>query len=295
MSLDTPPVKLMPLRYTGTCRRCGTTIQAGQTATYDRTARAVECIQCPASSASAPELTAPGDGGHRRAGQAADVAGPPNPGTPGASAWREYERRVARREQRVRTDHPRLGSFLLTVSDEPSTTTSWAKGAPGEETVGAHLDALAELGVRSLHDRRIPGSRANIDHIAISAGGVRVVDAKRYKGRRPHLRVTSGFLSRRVETLIVGTRDCTRLLDGMDKQLDVVRTALGEFADEVPVTGVLCFVDADWPLFGGSFTARGIHVLWPKKLEALIVPVGALDQQGIDALARLLSEQLAPA
>ncbi len=34
-----------------------------------------------------------------------------------------------------------------------------------------------------LHDRRIPGSRANIDHIAIATSGVWVIDAKRYKGK----------------------------------------------------------------------------------------------------------------
>jgi hypothetical protein len=35
--------------------------------------------------------------------------------------------------------------------------------------------------VAVLHDRRIPGSRANIDHIAIAATGVWVIDSKRYK------------------------------------------------------------------------------------------------------------------
>ena len=295
MSLDTPPVKRMRLRYTGTCRSCGATIEAGQVATYDRADRAVECLQCPPAAPSVPELAAPGDGRHRRPGQTGDVAGIPDPGTPGASAWREHDRRVAKRDQRVRAAHPHLGGFLLAVSDEPSTTTSWAKGAPGEEKVGAHLDALAKQGVRALHDRRVPGSLANIDHIAISAGGVWVIDAKRYKNKRPHLKVTGGFLFPRVETLVVDPRDCTKLLDGMDRQLAVVRTALGEFADAVPVTGVLCFVDADWPLFGGSFTVRGIPVVWPKKLQDLVASGRGLDQDGIDALARLLAAQLLPA
>ena len=29
---------------------------------------------------------------------------------------------------------------------------------------------------------------------------------------------------------------------------------------------MLCFVDADWPLIGGSFTVRGVDVVWPMKL-----------------------------
>jgi hypothetical protein len=38
----------------------------------------------------------------------------------------------------------------------------------------------------------------------------------------------------------------------------------------VPVTGALCFVDADWPLIGGAFATRGIHVLWPKRLARML-------------------------
>jgi hypothetical protein len=27
----------------------------------------------------------------------------------------------------------------------------------------------------------------------------------------------------------------------------------------------LCFVEADWPLFGGWFVTAGVEVLWPRK------------------------------
>jgi hypothetical protein len=66
-----------------------------------------------------------------------------------------------------------------------------------------------------------------------------------------------------VEKLIVGTRDCTRVVDGVVKQIDIVSDLL---CDSLPVHGVLCFVEADWPLIGGSFTTRAVEVLWPKKL-----------------------------
>lgn len=49
---------------------------------------------------------------------------------------------------------------------------------------------------------------------------------------------------------------------------------------DVPVFGVLCFVGAEWPLLGGSFSVRGVEVLWPKKLESVISrngPLGELD------------------
>lgn len=52
----------------------------------------------------------------------------------------------------------------------------------------------------------------------------------------------------------------------MLKQIDLVREVVGE----VPVTGSLCFVEADWPLVGGAFTTREVHVLWPKRLAKLL-------------------------
>src|SRR5690606_5722857 len=84
-------------------------------------------------------------------------------------------------------------------------------GALGEERLGAMLDGLASDRLAVLHDRGLPGSRANIDHIVVAPGGVWVVDAKRYKNRRPHLRTEGGLIRPRVEKLYVGSRSCTRL------------------------------------------------------------------------------------
>lgn len=78
-------------------------------------------------------------------------------------------------------------------------------------------DRLNELGsdrIRVLHDRRIPGTRANIDHLAVTPTGVYVIDAKKYAGQ-PHLKIEGGFLRPRVEKLLVGTRDCTKVVDGV--------------------------------------------------------------------------------
>ena len=111
-----------------------------------------------------------------------------------------------------------------------------------------------------LHDRRIPRTRANIDHIAVAPSGVYVIDAKRYKGR-PDLRIQGGILRPRTTTLVVGGRDCTKLLDGMHKQVDLVRGALEESHPDVRVRGMLCFVDADWPLIGGAFSIDDVDVL----------------------------------
>jgi len=70
----------------------------------------------------------------------------------------------------------------------------WARGAAGEERVAAILAKHLHASVVVLHDRRIPGTRANIDHIAVAPSGVWVIDAERYKGK---LAVTRPRLARR--------------------------------------------------------------------------------------------------
>jgi hypothetical protein len=163
--------------------------------------------------------------------------------------------------------------------------------AAGEERLGGILDSLADRGVRVLHDRRIPRSRANIDHIAVGAAGVFVIDAKRYKGR-PSLRVEGGILRPRTETLMVGGRRSNNLIDGMHKQLAVVQGVIGR---EVPITGMVVFLGADWPLIGGAFVTQQVKVLWPKKAAETITQPGTLDAAQIDALHRALADVLKPA
>ena len=77
-----------------------------------------------------------------------------------------------------------------------------------------------------------------------------------------------------MESLRVGGRDGTKLVDGVKSQADRVREALAD--DTIPITGVLCFLEADWPLLGGSFT---VHVVWPRLLikRMMEAPVVAFD------------------
>lgn len=140
---------------------------------------------------------------------------PSDLGRAGGSARREYERRRARDEQRTREWWGPLGGIAVRLTPERASTASWYRGALGEERLGAMLDGLASDRLAVLHDRGVPRSRANIDHIVVAPGGVWVVDAKRYKNRRPHLRTEGGLIRPRVEKLYVGSRSCTRLVDGV--------------------------------------------------------------------------------
>ena len=132
-----------------------------------------------------------------------DVSEAVDTGSPGASARREFERRKAKREAQTRTKHPKLGGLIVALSDDPQSTKAWDTGALGEERLGNRLNELASDSLRVLHDRRIPGSKANIDHIAVAPTGVYVIDAKKYSCR-PRLKIEGG-LRPRVEKLLVGS------------------------------------------------------------------------------------------
>ena len=269
-----PDEKRMRLRYAGTCRVCGVELPATADAIYERSSKTIRCVTHDRSADESPASV-----------ESVET------GTPGASARREFERRKANREERTRTKHPTLGGLILALGDDPQSTKAWDTGAVGEERLGNRLNEFASESLGVLHDRRIPGSRANIDHLAVTPTGVYVVDAKKYKGR-PHLKIEGGLLRPRVEKLLVGSRDCTKVVDGVLKQVDVVRGIIG---DDLPIHGVLCFVEAGWPLIGGSFTIRGVEALWPKKLYPKIRAPGPLQSETVAEIHRRLASSLPPA
>jgi hypothetical protein len=106
---------------------------------------------------------------------------------------------------------------------------NWATGARGEQLLAAAL-ARECPSVLMLHDRRIPNSRANIDHIAVTATGVYVIDAKRYRGA---IGVVTPLFG--ASKLKIDGRDQTKLVDGLIKQIAVVQDALADVAPKVVV------------------------------------------------------------
>jgi hypothetical protein len=294
--------KTLPLRYAGHCAKCEIELPAGTTAVYDRDTKSVTCLACLAQQIpSRPQTTGPVlPESFDDAERALVVLGPEQSevfaGVPGASAQREYERRKNKRETRIREAHPRMGGLILALSDDPQSTKAWATGVQGEERLGRQLDGLVGDGVHVLHDRRIPSTKANIDHIVVCASGVFVIDAKKYQGQRPSLRIEGGWIRARTETLIVGSRNGTKLVDGVHKQVTLVRAALdANGLSEVPVGGMLCFVEADWPLIGGDFMIAGLNVLWPKKVASHIVKPGLVDGDTAKQVHHALASSFPPA
>lgn len=181
-------------------------------------------------------------------------------GIAGGSAAREHERRRIAREARVRAEHPLTGGLRLAVGAAPQHEDAWRRGAEGEVLVAASLAAAGD-GVALLHDRRMPRSHANIDHLAIAASGVWVIDAKNLRGK---VSIEKSFRKR--PKLMIGGRDRTSLVDGLDRQVAAVRRTMSEIDPAVPVHGALCFVEADLPLLR-TLTFEGYPLLWRKGMR----------------------------
>jgi hypothetical protein len=275
---------LMTLKYAGRCALCGAAVPVRTRAYYDRVAGTVICRPCgdPVTAGSAP--TDPVQGIPRQR-----VAS----GTAGGSAQREYERRSARRDERIRGEHRFLGRAILALTEEPQSTRAWATGARGEQIVAHWLDQLTPDGARVLHDRRIPRTRANIDHLVVCRAGVFVIDAKYYRGRQVRLETEGGWGRPRRQKLVVAGRDQTALIEKkMQFQLQRVRAALAaRDGAGVPVTGMLCFVEAQWPL-GSPLVIDDVHVLGPEKIWAYVHRSYRLDQAAVEHWHRVLAASL---
>jgi hypothetical protein len=216
-------------------------------------------------------------------------------GTPGASARRRFEQLRAARDQRLRERFGRLGGVAVAVTSEPQSISAWERGSRGERRLGKYLESLDDgRSVILLHDRRIPGTQANIDHIAITRSGeIWVIDAKRYAGQAR--RVNKGRRWRRDVRLVVGSRDCTQLVQAMEKQADAVRSALGAaLASEfgVVVQPALCFVDPDRSLLSAPFEINGVWICWRRALGRRLRRRGAMEPAQLLVLARRLVSAL---
>jgi hypothetical protein len=137
----------------------------------------------------------------------------------------------------------------------------------GEELLAQRLAELPDT-FRLLRDRRIPRTRANIDHIVIGPSGVWGIDAKRYKGKRPALHVDGGIIRPRTEMLRVGGRDRTKLVDGVRTQVARVHAALRD--DAVPSLARSALWRLTGLCSGGAFTVGGVHVTWPPRLITVL-------------------------
>jgi hypothetical protein len=258
-------------------------LEVGTKAYWDATTRSVTCTSCVHGAPATPRTidVLP-----------AEPATAPAPSA-GVSAQREFDRRVQRREEAVRAAHPKLGGLLLALFNEPASTRVWARGAGGERAVAAKLDELEGEHVTALHDRSMVDAngrrtRANIDHLAVAATGVWVIDAKTHRGAL-QVRRSGGLFTPRVEKLYIAGRDKTSLLDGLARQVEAVSSQLAAVGATVPVRGVLCFVGTELPWFGE--TIRGVPLVGRRGLAKLLKQPGEFARDDRETLATYLASR----
>lgn len=144
--------------------------------------------------------------------------------------------------------------------------------------------------VHVLHDVAMPGSRANIDHIAVTPSGVFTIETKSYTGK---LEVRS----RRSE-LWIARWNRSVLLDQARRQSEVMGETLARAGKpEVPVAPVLCFVEAELPLLFPPKQVNGVVICTRKSLSKRIIQkrLSTLRSDEVVRIAGILDDALGSA
>ncbi|WP_432071250.1 NERD domain-containing protein [Streptomyces sp. AA1529] len=165
---------------------------------------------------------------------------------------------------------------------------SWSLGAAGEVRTARLLAPLVRRGhAVVVHDRAIPGSRANLDHVVVTAtAGVVYVDTKTWTSDRSRLTVQGG-------TLRYGRYDQTRALQTVQWEADQAARALG-----VPVRALVAVHGAKVPAPRGRLDLGTVTVVEAKRLRGLLrslPPQPGWDSARMATVGQLADRKLPPA
>lgn len=153
---------------------------------------------------------------------------------------------AAAHARQLRTPAVRVADLLGIPTRRSRDAARWEAGAAGERKTARRLAELEREGWTVLHDRALPGSNANVDHLLISPTGVVIVaDTKLWSARWP-VTVSGGHLYH-------GALDVTDRLAGVRHEAAVVSKQLGIRA--VPV------VLLDGPPVPGPLRLYGIRIV----------------------------------
>lgn len=266
---NTSTTRRLRLRYRDECSVCGIELSRGTEAIWDSGEKTVTCLAC------------------------APAEGAPEPGTAGSSAASEGARRRAKKIEDVRRKHGDHAAAVAEQMAERDNAASWGKGSHGESRLAAFVAREAGDSVIPLHDRLIPGTRGNIDHIFVASTGVWVVDAKSYKGKVE--KRERGPIWRRESEVYVGRRNRTALTKSVETQVTAVKAALEPDPElrGTPVYGSLCFLDSDWGgLFDSPFSVGAVWIAYPRALKKSLKKQGPLAREKMERIARRLDLSL---
>ncbi len=153
----------------------------------------------------------------------------------------------------------------------PRSTVAWRTGAIGEERTAELLRTLEPRGYRAIHDRLVPHSQANIDHIVIGPPGIFVVETKSYGDRLSWRRKEQFAAQAKREAAVVAA---------------VVKP--------VPVTPLVCVHRADLGWF--RVQVDGVRFVSPRELVRVLrkAPI-RLAPDELTRLTDLIDRSLEPA
>lgn len=259
------------LRYPGVCSVCDLSLSKGTYAIHDPVTRQLMCLAC------GPE----------------DVE--PDAGSAGASAAAEGERRKDKRVEDIRRRYGDHAAFVAEEMAGRDADSTWGKGSEGESRLAAFIEREVGDAVIALHDRLIPGTRGNIDHLFVASTGVWVVDSKAYKGKV--VRRDTGPIWRRENQVYVGGRNRTDRANGVERQVAAAVAALtgDPLLKGTDVHAALCFVESEWGLTDFPFQIGNVWVLYPGALRKRLKKNGPLSRETMERIARRLDLSLPPA
>jgi hypothetical protein len=260
--------KRLVLRRDDTCAGCASPLAAGSTAQWDLVTWEIVCPACGDGAGDAPA-----------ADEVIDLRVPallePRDPLPLATLRASTERR--------RADTGSAGSVATILADAPHSSVRSGSGT----TVGILADRLGDQAIL-LHGRRIPRSPGHIDHLAVAASGVWIIDADQLRGTVER-RDVGGYFRTELR-LFVGGRDRTKDIDRLVWQHGAL---VGVLADRtVPVHAALCPDGADWPTTATPFQLDDVWVTWPSDLAELIGRPGPLTDDDVERVARRLADEL---
>ncbi|WP_157254941.1 nuclease-related domain-containing protein [Nonomuraea typhae] len=142
---------------------------------------------------------------------------------------------------------------------------TWRRGALGERRTARRLQLLETLGYTVLHDRALPASRANLDHLVIGPTGVHLIDSKQWK--RPKIFTVRGGRVRTVRGAprALTPKDVAPALYEASKATKDLRPFLGR---TVTITPVLVVHGRRFPR---STVVNGVPVLSPGRLSTWLL------------------------
>lgn len=153
-----------------------------------------------------------------------------------------------------------IGKIIYPFLNPSKESAKWLKGAKGEVKIGKVLDHIAqEHNFKLLHDRKIPNSKANIDHILVTEKAIFIIDAKNYNGK-VELRNDSSFFKKGNDILFVDGRNRSKIVEGVKWQIGKMEEELDKYNLKFDIVGVLGFVDAIWPFFIKPIKIDGIYL-----------------------------------